>query len=246
MDSDIDVLMEQIPLGMFHYKLLLMCGLLFMCDSMEVSLLTFMNTCAGNEWGLTDVQRASISAVVFSGELFGGLFFGPLADRFGRKRAFLCACCLIVTFGLLSGASPSYEWLLVFRGIVGFGVGGLTVPFDLLAEFLPSAVRGKFLLYIEFFWTVGSLFVAGMAWMALEVRTTLPLCALVDTLQQYLLHPSHSLKNRRLDGGDWLTLLLCPLVYVPCYPCFTYQNHLDGCNTKVVIGKQKAFFDKQH
>jgi hypothetical protein len=33
--------------------------------------------------------------------------------------------------------------------LVGFGVGGLTVPFDLLAELSPVTHRGKFLIYIE-------------------------------------------------------------------------------------------------
>ena len=32
---------------------------------------------------------------------------------------------------------------------VGFGVGGLTVPFTILGEFLPTAIRGKILLYIR-------------------------------------------------------------------------------------------------
>lgn len=70
--------------------------------------------------------------------------------------------------GFLSGTAPSFEWLLFFRVIVGFGVGGLSVPFDLLAEFLPVSDRGNFLIYIEYFWTFGSMFVAGVAWMALD------------------------------------------------------------------------------
>ena len=105
---------------------------------------------------------------MFCGELLGGLFWGPIADRYGRKKAFLMASSLIVVCGFLSGTAPSFEWLLFFRVVVGFGVGGLTVPFDLLAEFLPVAERGKFLIYIEYFWTFGSMFVAGVAWIALE------------------------------------------------------------------------------
>ena len=177
---DIDAIFEKMPISSYHYKLLIMCGLLFMCDAMEVSLLSFLATCAGNEWGLSDVQRASISAVVFSGQLFGGFFWGPIADRYGRKIAFLCACSLIVAFGLLSASSRTYEWLLTFRAIVGFGVGGLTVPFDLLAEFLPSAERGKYLLYIEYFWTLGSLFVAGIAWLFLDTIGWRGLCYVVS------------------------------------------------------------------
>lgn len=69
--------------------------------------------------------------------------------------------------GILSSLSPSYFWLIMFRSVVGFGVGGVYVPFDLLAEFLPPSHRGKFLIYIEFFWTIGSLMVAGLAWLLL-------------------------------------------------------------------------------
>ena len=109
-----------------------------------------------------------IEGVVFGGELIGSMFWGPLADKYGRRFSFMMACVMITTFGLLSGLAPNYESLLIFRAIVGFGVGGLTVPFDLLAEFLPTSHRGSFLLYIEYFWTLGSLFVAGMAWIILN------------------------------------------------------------------------------
>ena len=42
------------------------------------------------------------------------------------------------------------------------------MPFDLLAEFSPTSHRGKFLIYIEYFWTIGSMFVAGAAWILLS------------------------------------------------------------------------------
>lgn len=58
--------------------------------------------------------------------------------------------------------------LLILRGLVGFGLGSSSVPFDLLAEFLPSSHRGRFLIYIEYFWTVGSVMVAGSAWVLLS------------------------------------------------------------------------------
>lgn len=48
-------------------------------------------------------------------------------------------------------------------------MGGATVPFDLLAEFLPAKERGSFLIFIEYFWTIGSIFVIMMAWWLLRV-----------------------------------------------------------------------------
>jgi MFS transporter, putative metabolite:H+ symporter len=38
----------------------------------------------------------------------------------------------------------------------------------LLAEFLPNSHRGIFLIYVEVFWTIGSMFVAGVAWACLS------------------------------------------------------------------------------
>jgi putative MFS transporter len=67
---------------------------------------------------------------------------------------------------------------------VGFGVGGSTIPFDLLAEFAPSKHRGTFLIYIEYFWTIGSIFVVVFAWFlltdhgwrALSFTAAIPVC----------------------------------------------------------------------
>ena len=50
--------------------------------------------------------------------------------------------------GILSAFAPDYNSLLVIRGFVGFGIGGLNIPFDLLAEFVPAPDRGKFLMYV--------------------------------------------------------------------------------------------------
>jgi hypothetical protein len=39
--------------GFFPYRLLLMCGLTFMTDALEVTLLAFLSSCAASEWQLT-------------------------------------------------------------------------------------------------------------------------------------------------------------------------------------------------
>jgi hypothetical protein len=61
-----------------------------------------------------------------------------------------------------------FYWLLIIRFLVGFGVGGASVPFDLLAEFLPASNRGSFLVVVEYFWTFGSMYVAACAWLTLS------------------------------------------------------------------------------
>jgi MFS family permease len=53
--------------------------------------------------------------------------------------------CAAVTFyfGLLSAAAPTYYWLLLLRGLTGFGIGGVPQSVTLYAEFLPSTHRAK-------------------------------------------------------------------------------------------------------
>ena len=131
-------------------------------------MLSFVSICAGDEWNLSDGKKASITSVVFAGELIGAYFWGPFADIFGRRKSFIFACVFITSAGFLSAVAPNFEILAFLRFVVGFGVGGLAVPFDLLAEFMPLSHRGTFLLYIELYWTVGSLFVGGIAWASLE------------------------------------------------------------------------------
>ena len=68
-------------------------------------------------------------------------FWGPVADVFGRRKAFIGAATVISLAGLASGVAPSYGALLALRALVGFGLGGSSVPFDLLAEFCPPKER---------------------------------------------------------------------------------------------------------
>jgi len=135
-----------------------------MADALEVNLLTFLATCVGIDWGLSDTQQAAITGIVFIGIIAGTLFWGIFADRFGRRSAYFYACFLVSFFGFLSGASPNFLALILFRSITGFGLGAMDIPFDLLAEFLPDETRGKFCTYIMYFWTLGSLMVTGLAW----------------------------------------------------------------------------------
>jgi MFS family permease len=82
-----------------------------------------MSICAGADWGLSDYQMALISSIVFIGQLIGSAIFGPVADSYGRHKAFAISSIIITIGGILSGFASSYLWLILFRGLVGVGVG---------------------------------------------------------------------------------------------------------------------------
>jgi MFS family permease len=75
--------------------------------------------------------------------MIGTLILGRLGDRMGRKPVFLVSASIVSVAGLLTAASQSYWMLLSFRFWVGFGLGGVVIPFDTLTEIMPAKQRGK-------------------------------------------------------------------------------------------------------
>ncbi len=216
----IDEALERIPMGLFQYRMLLMCGFAFMADALEVNLLSFLATCAGDEWHLSNAKQASITGVVFAGIIVGSLWWGMFADKYGRKATFILVSVIITAGGFLTGAASSFAVLLIIRSIVGFGIGGASVPFDLLAEFMPSSHRGHFLIYVEYFWTIGSMLVTGLAWLCLDqygwkvlaILTAIPV-ALTSLLSiRYLPESPRWLLANKKDDAAVKIIQKCALV----------------------------------
>jgi len=109
------------------------------------------------QWNLSDDQTSAITGCVFWGATIGTVILGPLGDKCGRFPIFVATAAIISVFGFATAAVNSYPALIAVRFLVGFGVGGLTVPFDTLAEFVPTSARGTNLLAIEYFWCIGTL-----------------------------------------------------------------------------------------
>jgi MFS family permease len=153
----IDDAMESIGYGPFQIRVMIAAGLCFAADAMQFLMLTFLSVVLQAEWGLTSGETAFLTSTVFCGALVGTLILGPLGDKLGRRPVFLLAAILICVFGFATAACNTLASICTTIFVVGFGVGGLTVPFDILAEVLPTSQRGANLLYIEYFWTAGTL-----------------------------------------------------------------------------------------
>ena len=95
--------------------------------------------------GVVDQNRYATYAVMLlnGGSLFGYLGFGPLADRFGRRAAFLCffvggVILFPLTFLMASGIAQ----IFVLLPLVGFFTLGITSGFPIyLPELFPTRVR---------------------------------------------------------------------------------------------------------
>eukprot|EP00850_Spirogloea_muscicola_P001705 SM000006S19470 [mRNA] locus=s6:960709:967754:- [translate_table: standard] len=150
--------------GLFQACLVGYTGVAWLADALEVILLSFIGPAARCEWGLSSSQEVLLTSLVFLGIFLGSYCWGLLADLKGRRVGFFATAAFTFAFGLVSAWSPSFWILLLCRMCVGFGLGGAPCVFNLCSEFLPPASRGFWLVFIEFFWTVGSVIEALLAW----------------------------------------------------------------------------------
>lgn len=153
--------LERIPVGRFHYELLIITGLGWMFDAMDTGIIAFVLPTLAKAWSLTTQEMGLIGSMGLVGMAVGAIFAGELADRFGRKRMFMATLVLYSVATGLCSIAWSFSSLLVFRFLVGFGLGGqLPVAVTLVTEYAPPAVRGRFIVLLESFWGVGWLLAA--------------------------------------------------------------------------------------
>jgi putative MFS transporter len=142
-------------------KLLGIAGMGWMFDAMDVGMLSFIIAALKVEWELTPGQMGWIGSVNSIGMAVGAMLFGLMADRIGRKNVFIMTLLL---FTLGSGAAAfatSLSIFLVFRFIIGMGLGGeLPVASTLVSESVPAEKRGRVVVLLESFWAAGWLIAA--------------------------------------------------------------------------------------
>ncbi len=128
-----------------HYSILLMSWAGWVFDFYDLILYTFLMGSIKAELNLTDVEISLVLGSSLAATAIGGIVFGYLSDRFGRKKVLQWT---ILTYSLgtfLSGFSINLWLLLVFRFITGLGVGGeWGTGQTYIGETFPAKVRGRF------------------------------------------------------------------------------------------------------
>jgi MFS transporter, putative metabolite:H+ symporter len=148
--------LDRLPFTREHGRLVVGSGLGWALDAMDVGLISFVMAALAVQWQLSPTELSWIGSIGFAGMALGATLGGLLADRFGRRQVF--AITLLI-FGVATGAA-ALSWsvgaLLVFRFLIGLGLGAeLPVASTLVSEFAPARVRGRVVVLLEAFWAVG-------------------------------------------------------------------------------------------
>ncbi len=191
----------------------------WMLDAMDVMLYSLVLAYLVHEFGMSTRTAGLLNSLTLVASAIGGLGFGVIADRIGRKRALMGS---ILVYSIASAAcafSHSVEQLAVFRFLLGLGMGGeWTAGAALIAETWRAEHRGKALGIMQSSYAIGegiaALIVLGVlphfGWRAVFLVGVLP-ALLVLWIRRGVAEPaswkSRAARGAAADGGKSWGLL---------------------------------------
>ncbi|MCC7180620.1 MAG: MFS transporter [Acidobacteria bacterium] len=105
---------------------------------------------------LSTTVAGQLGALTLLAAAVGGVAFGVIADRIGRKRALMAAVLIYSIFTAACGLAQNVAQLAVFRILLGFGMGGeWATGVALVSETFPARHRGKALAFVQSSWAIG-------------------------------------------------------------------------------------------
>jgi MFS transporter, putative metabolite:H+ symporter len=116
-----------------------------MLEFWEQYLIAFVLAFVIRPWDLSFGTTAFILLSSGIGGIVGGIVWGYVADRYGRKPTFAITILVFSFASLALAFTPDRDWvwLVAFRGLLGFGTGGFFVPVTLVQETVPAELRGR-------------------------------------------------------------------------------------------------------
>lgn len=137
-------------------RTLLAAALGWMLDAFDVMLYALVLTHIMRDLGMSKSTAGLLNTLTLLASGIGGVFFGFLADRLGRKRALMLSILTYSVCSFACGLSNSIVMLASFRFVLGLGMGGeWNTGATLVAETWPTELRAKAIAVVQSSWAIG-------------------------------------------------------------------------------------------
>ncbi|RDD37983.1 Synaptic vesicle glycoprotein 2B, partial [Trichoplax sp. H2] len=140
--SSIDDIVENIDVGLFHYLVVLSCGLCYGGYNVYFQAMGYIIISAC-DLDINISNRGWLSLSMMIGMTLSVGVLGRLADAYGRRKILLFSMTINLIAMLLSAFAYNYNMLVILAAIIGCSNAGLIATiFNYLMEFFPRQYRG--------------------------------------------------------------------------------------------------------
>jgi MFS family permease len=128
-----------------HVTILGMAWAGWLFDFYDLMLLSFLLVPIKRDLGLSNWELSFLLGTTLAATAAGGIAFGTLADRFGRKRVLTWTLLTYSVGTFACGLAHGFWPFLLFRIVTGLGVGGeWATGQTLIGETFPARLRARF------------------------------------------------------------------------------------------------------
>ena len=143
-------LMNERPVGAIHRRIVALAFAAWIFDFYDLILYSFLLVPVARELHLTPAQSSLALGMSLLTTALGGIIFGFLGDRLGRKPMIATTVAIYGIGTALCGFSHSLAQLILYRSITGLGMGGGWAPGQsLVAESVPADRRARYAAYVQ-------------------------------------------------------------------------------------------------
>jgi putative MFS transporter len=149
---------ERLPISSWHNFMRIVVGSATFFDAFDALVIAFVLPVLIGLWHMSPAQVGLLVSSGYVGQVIGCIFFGWVAERFGRLRSLAWTIGVISVLSIACAFAWDANSLMVLRFIQGIGLGG-EVPIALayVNEFAKAEKRGRFVLIFQSIFPVGIL-----------------------------------------------------------------------------------------
>ncbi len=136
--------LDNSSLSGFHLKAMLTSGMGFFTDAYDLFIIGVVLAILTPIWNLNKFEISLIGSTSLIAAAIGSILFGRMADYVGRRSIYGFTLIVLAAGAIASSLSPNVMWLLIFRFILGLGIGGdYPLSATLMSEYANRRDRGK-------------------------------------------------------------------------------------------------------
>src|SRR5487761_582534 len=141
-----------------HYRILALSGAGVFMDGYDLFVISVALLLIKPFFVATALDISAIASSALLGAVFGAVILGNLADRVGRKSLYVIDLLFFVVFGAASAFSQNVIELVIFRFLLGIGIGAdYPISASYIGEFVNNKNRGKLMASVFSFQGLGIL-----------------------------------------------------------------------------------------